>query len=152
MNLKRLQTKVGIALLILFIASISFSIYYLFFYAKVCNTGDCFAKAKQDCDRISYVKENVRGSWLYIIKGSDGKLCNIEVQLLKLKEGTFKSEKLEGKTMICSIRKDSVKYPEDDLSKCTGILKEELQTLIIQNMHSYLLENVGELKEDFKSF
>ncbi|KKQ16334.1 MAG: hypothetical protein US28_C0002G0001, partial [Candidatus Daviesbacteria bacterium GW2011_GWA1_36_8] len=36
-------------------------------------------------------------------------------------------------------------YPEKDLAKCHGRLKEELQTEIIKKLHSYVLTNVGDI-------
>ena len=80
---------------------------------------------------------------------SKGDYCKIQVKLLEVKQGTIDSEILEGKKMTCLQLKGDTRFPEKDISSCTGKLKEELQDLIIQRMHNYLLENVGEIQESF---
>jgi hypothetical protein len=54
--------------------------------------------------------------------------------------------------MTCNYPISTLNLPEDDISTCTGPLREELQELIIQRMHNYLIQNIGEIKEDFKDF
>ena len=51
--------------------------------------------------------------------------------------------------MVCTVLKTDSQFPEKDISKCTGKLKEDLQDILIQRMHNYLLENVGEVQEAF---
>ena len=51
--------------------------------------------------------------------------------------------------MTCRVLKDEIKLPEKDLSRCTGSLKEKLQEIIIQKMHSYLLDNLGNVNQTF---
>lgn len=77
--------------------------------------------------------------------------CKIEVKLLEVKQGTIDSEKLEGEKMLCTVLKADTRFPEKDISRCTGMLKEDMQDLIIQRMHNYLLENVGEIKQEFSA-
>ncbi len=148
----KLKTRVGISLVILIIALVIFSVYFLFFYAKPCEDNDCFVSAMTKCKRVSLVREDSQSSWLYTIKGSESDLCQVEVKLLKIKQGTIDSENLQGKKMLCSVSKASSQFPEKDISKCTGTLKEELQNMIIKRMHNYLLENVGEIKQEFAGF
>lgn len=151
-NYRKLKTRVGISLVVLIIALVIFSVYFLFFYAKPCKNNDCFANAMTNCKRVSLVREDSQSSWLYTISGSKNDLCKVEVTLLKIKQGTIDSENLQGKKMLCSVPKASSQFPEKDISKCTGILKEELQNIIIERMHNYLLENVGEIKQGFERF
>ncbi len=146
----KLKTRVGIALIILIIALVIFSIYFLFFYAKPCDDNECFVDAMSSCKRVSLVREDSQSSWLYTIRGSKNNLCKVEVKLLKIKQGTIDSEDLQGKEMICLVPKANTQFPEKDISKCTGVLKEELQNIIIKRMHDYLLENVGEIKQEFE--
>lgn len=148
----KLKTRVGISLVILIIVLVVFSVYFLFFYAKPCEDNDCFVRARTKCKRVSLVREDSQSSWLYTITGSKSGLCEVEVKLLKIKQGTIDSENLQGKKMLCSVSKASSQFPEKDISKCTGTLKEELQNIIIKRMHKYLLENVGEIKEEFEGF
>lgn len=146
----RQKKRVGIALVILIIALIIFTGYFLFFYERQCSDAQCFVNAMENCKPVSWIRADDQASWLYIIKSNAKEdACKIQVELLEVKQGTIDSEKLQGKKMICNIKKGDAKFPEKDLSKCTGILKEQIQDLIIQRMHNYLLENVGEIKQEF---
>jgi hypothetical protein len=40
--------------------------------------------------------------------------------------------------------------PEDDLSRCTGQLKENLQEIIIQKLHAYVVENLGQISKELQ--
>ena len=145
------KRRVGIALIILIMALIVFSGYFLLFYAKPVSNSEEFVNAMTYCKSVSWIREDAQASWLYIIKGNaEGDACNVEVQLLKMKEGTIDSEKLQGKTMTCKLLKSETRFPEKDISKCEGELKGELQDIIIQRMHNYLLKNVGEIKAEFE--
>jgi len=145
------QKRVGLALVILIIALIVFSSYFLFFYTKQCDTAECFVSAIANCKRVSWIREDIQANWLYTITGdAKGDSCSVEVRLLKIKEGTIENEELQGKKMDCIILKNDIKLPEKQLSQCTGLLKEELQGIIIKEIHDYLLNSVGEIKEEFE--
>jgi hypothetical protein len=144
------KKRVGLALFILIFALVIFTGYFLFFYEKPCNDIECFKSAMKNCRPVSWIRQDEQASWLYIIKGaSTGDTCKIQVKLLEVKQGTIDSEVLEGKKMTCLQLKGDTRFPEKDISGCTGVLKEELQDLIIQRMHNYLLENVGEIQQGF---
>ena len=146
------KKRVGIALVILIFVLIIFTGYFLIFYERPCNNVDCFVDAIKNCRPVSWVRQDEQASWLYIIKGNTiGDSCKIQVKLLEVKQGTIDSEILEGKKMMCVQQKGDTRFPEKDISSCTGVLKEELQDLIIQRMHNYLLENVGEIRDEFES-
>ena len=148
----KLKTRVGISLVVLIIILVVFSGYFLLVYAKPCEDDSCFVNAIINCKKVSLVREDSQASWLYTIRGSKDNLCKIDVELLKIKQGTIENENLQGQKMSCLIPKASSQFPEKDISKCTGALKEELQNIIIKRMHTYLLENVGEIKEEFEGF
>lgn len=144
------QKRVGLALVVLIIALIIFSGYFLFFYTKQCDTAECFVNAIAHCKKVSWIREDIQANWLYTITGdAKGDSCDVEVQLLKIKEGTIDNERLQGEKMNCMILKNDIKLPEKQLSQCTGLLKEGLQEIIIKEIHDYLLKNVGEIKEEF---
>lgn len=145
-----IQKRVGLALIILIIALVAFSSYFWFFYVRPVSNSQEFVDAMVHCKRVSWIREDIQASWLYTITGNaKGNTCDVEVQLLKMKEGTIDNEKLQGKKMTCTILKSEIKLPEKDLSNCEGELKEKLQEIIIQRMHNYLLKNIGEVKEEF---
>ncbi len=144
------KKRVGIALVILIIALVIFTGYFLFFYERQCKDSECFVEAMQNCRPVSWIRADDQASWLYVIKSSaKNDACKIEVKLLEVKQGTIDSEKLEGEEMLCIAQKGETRFPEKDISRCTGVLKEDMQDLIIQRMHNYLLENVGEIKQEF---
>ena len=146
----KLQRRLGFSLIILIIALVGFSSYFLFFYSRPISTSQEFVDSMESCKRVSWVREDSQATWAYTITGNAvGNACDVKVQLLKMKEGTIDSERLQGKEMDCTILKDETRFPEKDISKCTGELKGELQDIIIQRMHNYLLKNVGDIKEEF---
>lgn len=144
------KKRVGLALIILIFALIIFTGYFLFFYERECEDAECFVDAMKNCKAVSWIRSDDQASWLYTIKGrAAGDSCEIEVKLLEVKQGTIDSEKLAGKDMLCTMQKGDTSFPEKDISRCTGQLKEEMQDLIIQRMHNYLLKNVGQISQEF---
>ena len=103
----------------------------------------------EGCDKVSFVRDDLKASWYYEIVGDGGVGCNVEVMLLSINEGSVENRVFEGKSMVCGFVWTGG-YPEDDLFSCSGVLREEMQEKIIQDMHSYLLENIGEIKEEFR--
>ena len=147
---RSMEKRILISALILIIAIVIFLAFVYFIKPKECNDSACFQKALSNCNRVSYVKEDSKASWHYIITNSNGKnSCNIRVKLLKMNQGTIETEILEGTEMTCIINKADTRPPEENMQSCTGLLKEKLQEIIIERMHSYLLKNLGEIKESF---
>jgi hypothetical protein len=99
------------------------------------------------CKRASFVNEQTEASWGYEIKGKADNQCTIEVTLLLAKKGELRISEIVGDSMICSYKIGTATYAEKDLSVCHGLLKEELQTLIINKLHAYILENLGQVAE-----
>ena len=146
----RTKKRVGLALIMLIIALIVFTGYYIFFYESECGDAQCFVDSMKNCKPVSWIRGDEQASWLYRIDGkAEGESCNIIVKLLEVKQGTIDSEVLIGKEMTCTMQKGDTRFPEKDISMCTGVLKEEMQDLLIQRMHNYLLENVGQINQEF---
>src|SRR3989338_2722717 len=76
--------------------------------------------------------------------------CKIEVKLLQIKKGDLSFSKLEGSSMNCYVQAGSTVAPESDLSNCHGDLKEGLQETIINKLHKYIVNNLGEIGEGLK--
>ena len=55
---------------------------------------------------------------------------------------------LEGKDMDCFLKLGLVISPEKSLKDCHGLLKEDIQEMIIQRMHSQIVENLGKINEE----
>lgn len=152
-KIKILQKRALIAIIILVIFLILYTVWFLFYFYKSCENERCFYDAiNSNCKRVSYLRSDDQSSWLYKIAGKNKDSCDIQVQLLELKEGLIDISELQGKKMTCTVLKGDTIYPEEDVSKCTGPLKEDLQDILIKRMHNYLLQNVGEISEEFKSF
>jgi hypothetical protein len=146
----RLYLRLIISLIILGLVLIGFLVYYFVYYEKSCKDEECFKNAFENCKRVNFIKEDTQATWLYQIIGrSERSKCFIKVTLIALKKGSIENQVLEQKSMLCNVIKDNALKSETDLNSCTGVLKEEMQKLIIQKMHNYLLKNIKEIKEEF---
>lgn len=146
---KWLSKNLWFLLFVLIVISL-FLIYYIFFKFSNCYTKSCFYGSLVSCNKVTWIRESDDADWFYKILEKEGDYCKVEVKLLKLKEGKIDLERLEGEKMICGVLKNEINFPEEDISKCSGKLKENLQEIIIQRMHDYLLLNLGEIKDSFK--
>jgi hypothetical protein len=145
-----LKRRLILSVIILITAIIIVIIAYLFFIPKSCNDMNCFSNSLQKCSRTYFIKEDLTGSWYYEILGSNGKdSCNVKIKLLKMNTGTIDTESLQGNEMKCIVSKGETLAPEDNMNVCSGPLKEKLQEIIIDRMHSYISKNIGEVKESF---
>ena len=139
-----------IALVILII--IIFAAYFLFFRTTNCLDKTCFENAIVGCKKVSWTRQDSSAAWTYTILGSkDQASCEINVKLLRLNNGTIDAEGLQGEEMICNFVKGDTQYPEKDISTCHGLLKEDIQDLLIQRMHNYLLQNALQISQGFNS-
>jgi len=142
--------KIRIILIILIILTVILLMYGFIFRAKLCKDEVCFFDSLNECKRVYFVKEDPEYSWLYIIsKEASEDSCEVKVSLSSVKQESIDSRMLQGKEMICIVPKTITNFPEKDISRCTGLLKEELQDLIIQKMYDYLLTNAQEINASF---
>jgi len=133
-----------IALVIL--ALLVWGIWVMFFsYADCDNDWDCFNNRLEDCSRTKFVGESNEMIFNYIIKGVDRGECEVSVRLLRGELNNQDSLKLEKHKMTCYLPKGVVVIPESDIGKCTGLLKEGLQDLVIKKLYTYLVQNLGKL-------
>ena len=72
--------------------------------------------------------------------------------MLQLKQGNADLSNLEGKSMECSVFLGSTNDPDDNLNNCHGRLREEIQEVIIQRLHSQVVENIGEISREYLNF
>lgn len=122
----------------------------MLFIFSTCNDKECFFNSLTKCKRVSWIREDSQAAWSYKILRENGDSCKVQVKLLKIKQGTVNIEDLQDKSMLCNVIKSETRFPEKIMSQCSGPLREELQEIIIQRMHSYLLENVGQIEEGFE--
>ncbi|MBS3073991.1 hypothetical protein J4447_00880 [Candidatus Pacearchaeota archaeon] len=146
------KKKKRLVVAIFFIAALAVLSLILFkiTYTKVCNDDSCFSLALSACQRAEFMKDTGDARWYYKIKGaSAGDQCEIYVKLAQLRRGSMEILKLEGRDMICYLPYSIVESPQKDIERCHGSLREEIQSMLIQKMHSYLLENIGQVSREF---
>ncbi|MEK6918435.1 MAG: hypothetical protein AABW73_00160 [Nanoarchaeota archaeon] len=120
-------------------------------YTKICDDDECFSNSLASCTSTEYTKVSTDATWYYHVQGLEGDKCNVYVKLSQLRKGSIEIVKLEGKDMNCYLPYTVVESPQKNLELCHGLLKEEIQALLIQKMHSYLLENLGKINQEFTS-
>ncbi len=132
-----------IVFLIVIVALVA--VYFTFFFYYKCDSLACFQEHQKNCDSTKFIRDTSESTWNYKILNKKNGECRIEVTLLQVKKGNIDLEKLQGQSMICSLTLGSYATPEGDISKCHGDMKEGLQQIIIQKMHSYILNNLGQI-------
>jgi len=144
------ETSLKWLFVLVFIALILFIVVYFFFFRVVsCDSPECFGTQLSKCHKASFIRDTDKAIWQYqIIRESkeNSENCEVKVKLLEIKQGSTDSEILEGKSMTCDYFKLNTNYPEEDISKCTGILKEQIQELIIKRTHDYILKNLEDIE------
>ena len=118
-----------------------------FFYIPSCENFECFQQKMKSCEKAAYINEEAEATWRYEIEGIANDECQIKVKLLQPKQGSLGIGRLSGYEMTCSFPKGGATYPEGFLDRCHGRLKEEFQSIVINKLHSYILENIGEIDE-----
>jgi len=142
------KRNIVISIVIILIAVVAG--YLTFFYSTRCPDYECFNQALANCEKITYTLETEDAFWHYKIQGKSDSTCNVRVSLVQLKDGDVKLSGLEGKEMICSIPLGSTSLPQQNLRRCHGLLKEEMQELIINKLHNYITDHLGEISEELQ--
>lgn len=136
--------KRTIILSIIAIIVIVYLVWAIFFSYDSCETWECFNSHLVSCDYVTFLGGN-DVIFEYKILGSSRNLCDVNVKLLQGELNSQDSRKLENQEMICGLPKGVIMIPESDISNCHGLLKEGLQDLVIEKLHTYLVQNVGTL-------
>lgn len=144
---KKRVTTVVVIIIILAIIVLA----YLFLGAKSCNSFSCFQEGMKSCTGTNYINEEPEATWKYSVIGIEDGQCRTDVKLLQIKKGELGAQGLEGYEMSCFYPKGVGVYPEKDLSKCHGRLREELQSIIIERLHTQIIENIGQVDEGLNS-
>lgn len=140
LNRKVIITVVIIALIL----SLSFTL-YTFFSTGSCDTMTCFNKALAKCNKVKFVNMQEEATWVYTIKGPKKDECVVHVKSTNV--NLYDAKRIENKEMLCYIPKGIVIPPESVLDNCHGLLKEELQNIIIEKLHVYIVQNIGKISE-----
>jgi hypothetical protein len=135
-----------VALVLSTLLAVSIALYY-FTLPEPCEQFLCFQDHMSSCSPATFVNDEPEASWKYTILKRTTKACFVEVTLLQAKEGDLKLRQFEGHDMMCSFNLGIATYPDKDLSVCHGLLKEDLQGLIIEKLHTYLLDNLADIQQ-----
>lgn len=137
--------KIILAIFILIILVVA--IYFTFFFYYGCDSLSCFKSHQLKCVKTKFINDEQTTTWQYIIRGKENGNCVVEAKILQIKEGELDRKTLEGKSMECFLRIGNINLPEADLTLCHGRLKEDIQEIMIKNIHSQILSNIeDELK------
>ncbi|MEK6824786.1 MAG: hypothetical protein AABY02_02920 [Nanoarchaeota archaeon] len=137
-----------VALVLFLVVSGALALYFTFKPAS-CESLECFQDHMVVCKQASFVNENREASWRYTIQRLTDKGCAIEVTLLQAKEGELHLRAFEGDSMLCTYPRGVLAYPDKDMFLCHGLLKEDLQGLIIEKLHGYIIKNLDDIKDEF---
>jgi len=122
--------------------------YSLYYSLIKCHNQQCFYDYLTNCKRNSYLRETTDTVMDYRILGKENGKCKVDVTLVQIKRGAAELSVLENKGMTCHIPLGVQIDPESNIQDCHGLLKEEIQTIIIQRMHSQIVENLGKISEE----
>ena len=119
-------------------------LWFWFFSYGSCDSWECFNEKLRRCDRVRFIG-GTDMIFEYSIKGISGGECEVDVELLMGELNNQDSIKLENQKMTCMLPKKVVMIPESNIGRCHGLLKEGLQDLVIKKLHTYLVQNLGEI-------
>ena len=143
---KKDKWKAFVAIGVIVIAIVA--IYFSFYYYPKCDNLGCFQSYQQKCSKVVFVNNADDTIWEYKVEGRNNGQCIVDVKVLALKEGSKDKEALQGLSMSCELPYGSKVAPESDIGRCHGRLKEELQSLIIKQLHEYIVDNVQEIGQE----
>ena len=127
------------------------AVYFTFFYSVKCKDIACWETKMNKCSKANYINEKNDVIWSYSINGKKSGSCEINVELVEIKKGLVSTKVLEGKNMNCRLPLGAINSPESNINLCNGILKEEMQALIITKLHEYIVQNLGQINENILS-
>lgn len=137
-------------ILVLAVLLLAFALYFTF-KPQSCASEECFQNNMEECRPAIYINDAEQAAWKYEVKRKNSDGCDVDVTLLIAKEGELNVASLEGHSMTCTYPVGTFAYPEKNLDVCHGRLKEEIQVLIIERLHGYVINNLDEIKSKLES-
>jgi hypothetical protein len=148
------KKKVNINRIIYIVAAAAVAallMYYIasFFYYPECQNEACFKEQLWKCNKASFLHISENSTWQYNINGFSGEQCAVYAKAVSLKTDDVTGAALSGKDMTCYIPKSILGafMPEEKIEYCHGVLKEEIQRLMIEKMHLYIVQNIGKINQ-----
>ena len=145
-HFRRIKYKKEILAILAIIAGV-IALYQTFLPVN-CGEFECFVDSMKKCSPAKYVNEGEDASWLYQIQGIDDNNCAIMVTLLNAKKGDVGLREFEGDSMTCFYEKGYIAYPERNIGTCHGVLKEDLQNLVIEKLYNYVVTNLKDIRDE----
>lgn len=141
------RNSIVISFIIIILGLVLFYYFVGFEKSTECNDINCYKEYLLKCKKSFLINEDDNYAYRYeILKNNENSYCDVNVRLLKVKNGTAESEKLEGLNMICKVNKFEDIMPEKNILSCSGKLREELQEIIINRLHNTILQNLKEIQ------
>lgn len=137
-----------LAVIIIAAIGLLVSLYFIIIYSTGCQDESCFSDALVKCKRTNYLKDTTETLTEYKILSKTERTCKVNVKLVQIKQGSVELGPLEGKEMQCILPLGTYMKPEENIKNCHGLLKEGVQEIMIQRMHSELVENIGQIGEE----
>ncbi len=145
-----MKRGVRLVIFIAIIVVLALAVYFTFFSSTKCGDYECFNSRLQKCSRASFQYEGQDATWYYQIKGKQDGKCEVYTELRQIKQGQIDIERLQGQSMNCFLPLGITDFPEKDITRCHGELKESLQDTIIQKLHAYIISNLGQISDELK--
>jgi len=139
------KEKIIEIVLALVLIAIALSVYFGFFYFPSCEDSQCFSDSLIACKKAVYISDSQNTLMKYKIITPEGNNCKVNVRLYQVKVGAMNLANLEGLEMNCYLPLGTLMVPESDLQNCNGQLKEEIQTIVINKLHSEIVQNLGQI-------
>ncbi|MBT3398287.1 hypothetical protein HOA55_05495 [archaeon] len=134
-------------ILLIAVAVVIWLVWFFFFGFDSCESWECFNDHLEECSKARFIGGS-RMIFDYTIYGDSGDSCEVGVELLQGELDNQDSIKMEGHKMKCNLPLGVVMIPESNIGACHGLLKEGLQDLIIEQMHTYIVQNLGRINLD----
>ena len=139
------KRRILVASLVIVFAVLAIALlWYTQLYFKQCGDAACFSEELAKCNHAKFVNFG-NMTFEYKILGEEGGSCQINVRFLNGDISNQEMIALDKKEMVCSLPLGVVASPDSDTANCHGLLKEELQDLIIANLHRYIVQNLGKI-------
>ena len=120
----------------------------IFFFPDRCYTETCFINNLKNCKETSFSYSQEGTVWAYSITGVQGQSCKILVKVEEVKLPISPTKILEGREMECFIPRNIIVMPEEKIEFCHGALKEAIQDQIIEKMHLYIVQKIGQIEKE----
>ncbi len=148
--MKRLKgIKLVLSFIIFFVLLFIIYLYLtIFFFPDKCYSESCFIRNLKNCEETSFRYTQEGTIWAYSIKGTQGQSCKVKVKVENVKIPISPTKILEGREMDCYIPRNIIIMPEDKIEYCSGPLKEAIQDQIIEKMHFYIIQKIGQIEKE----